>query len=198
MARARIESSFFVFVIAIHEDRVLLIRERKHGQLWYAPAGGLEPGETIREAAIRETMEEAGIRVEPTTLINIEQQWYPRTADADTHEARPGIASMSSWWRFILLARPLGNLTPKSKPDQHSLEARWVHPDEIKALPLRHPEVIDLVALALSLGDASRTHETPCCNHPRGHEPHASLALRSGSRVTPLTETLGPPPITNW
>ena len=142
MARSRIPSHFFVFVVVEHAGLVLLVREAKHGQLWYAPAGGLEPGETIREAAIRETQEEAGVLVEPTALLRVEQNWFPAERDG----------GLVSWWRYVLRARPVGCLTPKARPDKHSLEARWVRPEAIAQLPLRHPEVIDLVSLAL--GDA--------------------------------------------
>ena len=51
---------------------------------------------------------------------------------------------------FILRARVVSDPTPKRIADHHTLEARWVRPDEIALLPLRHPEVIDLVALALA------------------------------------------------
>ena len=142
MPRARIPSHFFVFVIVEHAGQVLLVREAKHGQRWYAPAGGLEAGETIREAAIRETHEEAGIVVEPTALLRVEQNWFPA-------ENGDGLVS---WWRYIVRARPTGDLTPKRHPDQHSLEARWLRPAAIAQLPLRHPEVIELVEFAL--GDA--------------------------------------------
>lgn len=139
MARSRIPSLFFVFVVVEHAGRVLLVREAKHGQLWYAPAGGLEAGETIRDAAIRETHEEAGVLVEPTSLLRVEQSWFPA-------ERGEGLVS---WWRYVVRARPVGDLTPKHRPDKHSLEARWVHPAEIQAYPLRHHEVVDLVALAV-------------------------------------------------
>jgi phosphatase NudJ len=142
MARSRIPSHFFVFVIVEHEGHVLLVREAKHGQLWYAPAGGLESGETIREAAIRETQEEAGVLVEPTSLLRVEQSWFRSSPDE----------GLVSWWRYILRARPKGPLAPKKHPDKHSLEARWVRPRDIATFPLRHPEVITLVELAL--GDA--------------------------------------------
>lgn len=142
MPRARIPSHFFVFVIVEHAGQVLLVREAKHGQRWYAPAGGLEAGETIREAAIRETQEEAGILVEPTALLRVEQSWFP--------DERAG--GLVSWWRYVLRARPVGDLTPKRHADHHSLEARWLRPDEIPRLDLRHHEVVDLVTLAL--GDA--------------------------------------------
>jgi 8-oxo-dGTP pyrophosphatase MutT (NUDIX family) len=140
MSRARIPSNFFVFVIVENAGQVLLVREAKHGQRWYAPAGGLEAGESIREAAIRETQEEAGVLIEPLGLLRVEQQWYP----AESGEG------LTSWWRYVLRARAVGSLTPKQRPDQHSLEARWVRPEEIHRLPLRHPEVLDLVALALA------------------------------------------------
>src|SRR4051794_33095094 len=133
MPRARIPSHFFVFVVVEHDGHVLLVREAKHGQRWYAPAGGLEAGESIREAAIRETQEEAGILVEPTSLLRVEQQWF-------ASEAGEGPVA---WWRYILRARPVGSLTPKQSPDRHSLEARWVRPEAIGQLSLRHPEVIE-------------------------------------------------------
>ena len=45
--------------------RVLLIHERIQGGQthWLTPGGGVEPGETPREAAIRETAEETGIQI---------------------------------------------------------------------------------------------------------------------------------------
>jgi len=48
------------------EDRILLCRraiEPKYG-LWTLPAGFMENGETTAEGAARETLEEAGARVE--------------------------------------------------------------------------------------------------------------------------------------
>lgn len=142
MARIRVPSTFFVLVVVEHEGRVLLVREAKHGQKWYAPAGGIEPGETIVQAAVRETMEEAGVRVEPTAILKVEQQWLPLDG-----------GGLSAWWRFILRAHPVGSIAPKQHPDQHSLEARWVAPEAIPSFDLRHPEVVDLVALSRALGN---------------------------------------------
>jgi 8-oxo-dGTP pyrophosphatase MutT (NUDIX family) len=52
------------------DERVLLfqIREPKHpeqGTVWELPGGGIDPGETYVQAAVRELVEEAGIVVEP-------------------------------------------------------------------------------------------------------------------------------------
>lgn len=42
------------------EDRVLLFRS---GELWFTPGGGIEVGETVVQAAVRELQEETGLRV---------------------------------------------------------------------------------------------------------------------------------------
>jgi ADP-ribose pyrophosphatase YjhB (NUDIX family) len=55
------------------EDRILLCRrgiEPRHG-LWTLPAGFMENGETTAEGALRETLEEAGARVEIGELFNL-------------------------------------------------------------------------------------------------------------------------------
>lgn len=152
MARVRVPSHFFVFVIVEHcfhgERHVLLVREAKHGQHWYCPAGGMEPGETIAEGAVRETMEEAGVLVAPLGLLRVEQQWFPNPRGGN------GESGLSSWWRFVLRARVVGDPTPKAFADEHSLEARWIRPNEIERLSLRHPEVTGLVDLALGGADA--------------------------------------------
>lgn len=142
MPRARIPSHFFVFVVVEHEGRVLLVREAKHGQLWYCPAGGLEAGEGIREAAVRETMEEAGVLIEPTGLLRVDQQWFPSDGAG---------GGLVAWWRFVVRARPArgARVTPKMYADHHSLEARWVAPEAVADYALRHHEVIELVSLAL-------------------------------------------------
>lgn len=55
------------------EDRILLCRraiEPKHG-LWTLPAGFMENGETTSEGAARETLEEAGARVDRLDLYTM-------------------------------------------------------------------------------------------------------------------------------
>lgn len=60
-------------------DRVLMVR-RAVGEgelLWQFPAGGIEPGEMPEEAAVRETLEETGLKVEADKLIG--QRVHPKT-----------------------------------------------------------------------------------------------------------------------
>ena len=132
VSRAIFPTMFFVYVVVEYEGHVLLVRERKHGQRWYAPAGGVEEGETLEEAAVRETLEEAGVRVSPTGLIRVEQRRL--------EEGR-------LWMRFVMTARVLGDPRPKGFADEHSLEARWVRPEDVARYPLRHGEVVEMLGL---------------------------------------------------
>ena len=45
--------------------------KRTDNELWSIPGGGLKPGETIAETAIRETKEETGIDIDVLSLIGI-------------------------------------------------------------------------------------------------------------------------------
>lgn len=60
-------------------DRVLMVRRRiSEGELmWQFPAGAIEAGESPEEAAVRETLEETGLKVEAASLIG--QRVHPKT-----------------------------------------------------------------------------------------------------------------------
>jgi len=61
----------FAGVIAVHEHRVLLVRERlPHwgGAYWNIPSGGVERHETPVAGAVRELAEETGVRVAEADL----------------------------------------------------------------------------------------------------------------------------------
>lgn len=77
MAREPIPTWCFAVVVVRRGDRFLLVHERKHGQLWYLPAGRVEPGESFATAACRETLEEAGVPIRVTGLIRVEHS-HPR------------------------------------------------------------------------------------------------------------------------
>ncbi len=62
-----------VGTLPVWEDKVLLCRrgiEPRHG-LWTLPAGFMELGETSEQGAIRETIEEAGARIELQGLFSM-------------------------------------------------------------------------------------------------------------------------------
>ncbi len=45
----------------------------------------------------------------------------------------------------FFLARPADETPPKSLPDEESLEARWVHPKELRHYDLRSEEVLEVI-----------------------------------------------------
>jgi 8-oxo-dGTP pyrophosphatase MutT (NUDIX family) len=81
--------------------RYLMVEEEVSGRLAYnQPAGHLDPGETLAQAAARETLEETGWTVLPTHLVGV-HQWlstehgdgvvrFTFAANASSHDpARP-------------------------------------------------------------------------------------------------------------
>ena len=72
MSRLPVPTYAFALVVVRRGHRFLLTQERKHGQLWYLPAGRVEPGETIISAAHRETLEETGVPIDFQRLGAVE------------------------------------------------------------------------------------------------------------------------------
>jgi phosphatase NudJ len=71
MANKPIPIYAFALVVVRLDDRFLVVQERKHGQLWYLPAGRMEFAETIEEGAIREVYEESGVQVTLTGVLKV-------------------------------------------------------------------------------------------------------------------------------
>lgn len=57
-------------VVEDEHGRILLIERTDNGN-WSLPGGAMDLGESIAEAAVRETLEETGIRCEITGLVGI-------------------------------------------------------------------------------------------------------------------------------
>jgi len=128
--------------IIIEQDRVLLVK-RGHAPLageWSIPGGVLEVGETLREAAAREAMEETGLTVEVSDLLGV----YDRILrDADER----------TLYHYVLVdflcRRIAGN--PRAAGD--AIEARWFAQDELAllSLPKDTADVIQLGFAKISI-----------------------------------------------
>lgn len=122
MSRAPIPTWFFALVVCRRGDRFLVVQESKRGHPWYLPAGRVEPGETLVEAAVRETLEEAGVPVVLDGLLRIEHTPAEETCRV----------------RVIFTATPADDTPPKTTPDEHSLGADWKTLAELEELARRH------------------------------------------------------------
>jgi phosphatase NudJ len=129
MPRDPIPTWFFAVVVVRKGDRFLLVHERKHGQLWYLPAGRVEPGEPLIAAAERETLEESGVPVRIDGIIRVEHTPLLKSTRV----------------RIVFVANPVDETSPKSTPDAESLGAAWVHVNELARYALRGDEVRELL-----------------------------------------------------
>lgn len=94
------------------EDRVLLVQHRPGH--WSFPKGHMEPGETKKETAIREVLEETGIHVAISSDF----------ARSSTYAPRPGIFKTVTFFLGDYLdGTPIPQLSEVKKAEWISLEA---------------------------------------------------------------------------
>jgi ADP-ribose pyrophosphatase len=109
-----------VGVIVVGRNGVLLARRDKPpGKgLWSIPGGAVEVGETQKESAFREVLEETGIECEVFNLVS--------TADLITRDSSNNVE-----FHFLLnhyLAHSIGGELEPEYPDG---EVAWFHPDKL-------------------------------------------------------------------
>jgi len=114
-----------VGAIIIEGDRVVLVK-RGHPPLageWSIPGGVLEVGETLREAAVREALEETGLTVEPGDLLGV----YDRVLrDADERTI----------YHYVLIDFLCRRTAGEPRAAGDADEARWFAKAEVEALSL--------------------------------------------------------------
>ena len=113
-------------VVVPHEGRYLVVEERDG--TFYLPAGKVEPRESLMAAAVRETAEEAGMVIGLRGILGFDHEWFEVP-----HRMR---------MRFVFVGYPAVLTSPKRHSDEHSRGAAWVAKEELRRLPLRHPEVL--------------------------------------------------------
>lgn len=120
MSRERYSLSIAVFVLLLRGNEICMLRRNNTGWMdgYYSlPAGGLEPGETLSTAAIRELREETGVQASPCalTLAHTMHVWTENR----------------SWIGHFFICREWSNAPFLAEPDKHS-EISWKN---IGALP---------------------------------------------------------------
>ena len=129
-----------VATVVEKDGKFLFVEEHTEGvthTVFNQPAGHVEAGETIIEAAIRETMEETGHTVEVTNLLGMYTYTPPMFPDR-------------TYFRFCFLATSIAH-DPHAKLDTGNVGAVWMTLDElIESARARSPLVIKAVQDALS------------------------------------------------
>lgn len=105
----------------VDRGAVLLVRRANPPDAgrWGFPGGKIEPGETIRQAAVRELYEETGLRATAGRIFT--------AVDVFDRDRRGGLRR-----HFVLIAVLCRDAAGMLAPGGDAREARWFHPDEIE------------------------------------------------------------------
>jgi ADP-ribose pyrophosphatase YjhB (NUDIX family) len=107
-------------VVVNGEGSILLIRRTDNGN-WAVPGGAVDLGESVAQAAVRETLEESGIECEITGIVGIYSD--PRHVILYTSNGE-----VRQEFSIVLTARPLSG---QPTPSNESSEVRWVPAAEV-------------------------------------------------------------------
>ncbi len=103
---------------------------RSDSTVWCLPGGTVDHGESVAQAAIRESLEETGLQVELTRLV--------------------GVYSRPNWWgggdhALVFTARPIGGRLQRAT--RETLDARFFDPEQLPKtlLSFHHQRILDAV-----------------------------------------------------
>jgi 8-oxo-dGTP diphosphatase len=123
----------------IRDGKVLIVRRARppaHG-LFTLPGGGVEIGETLHEAVIREVREETGLAIEPLALAGHREAI---TRDRDGKVER----------HFVILPFAARWISGEVVLNEELAEARWLSPETLAGLKTTEG-LADIVRAALAL-----------------------------------------------
>ena len=115
-----------VGVVLFHKDQVLLVRRGKpprQGE-WSLPGGKQKLGETLKEAARREVLEETGLELKNIKLIDV--------VDSIIHDA----AGDSILYHYSLVDWMAEYSSGELRPGGDADDARWFEMDRLSDLGL--------------------------------------------------------------
>jgi 8-oxo-dGTP diphosphatase len=114
-----------VGAVIIAEGRVALIKRGKAPLLgeWSIPGGMLELGETLRQGAEREAVEETGLIVRATEVLGVFERIVPD-------------AGQRTSYHYVLIDFLCEVVSGEMRFAGDAADARWFTPEEVSALPL--------------------------------------------------------------
>jgi len=128
--------------IIVEAGRVVLVKRGHPPQLgeWSIPGGVLEVGETVREAARREALEETGLTVEPLELLGV--------FDRLLHDEQGRVK-----YHYVLIDFLCRRLSGELCAAGDAAECRWFTAAETDRLALL-PDTAEVIHLALGKAPA--------------------------------------------
>lgn len=119
--------------IIIRDNRVLMIRTIDSNS-WSIPSGGVEDGETVEEACIREVAEETGYEVKIVKEL---------------HTKKTIVKEYKVTTQYFLCEITGGDILYKD-PDEEIEEISWMNRNEISKLIYTYPEDQEVIEQLLS------------------------------------------------
>ena len=117
--------------LIVQDGRILLLRKQGYpdGERFALPGGGQDPGETLRQALLRECLEEIGTQVLIHDLLHVAD--YFKARDTDPPSTRHLV-------EFLFHCEVPESYTPMNgeHPDKHQVEVVWAHLDTLPDMPL--------------------------------------------------------------
>lgn len=128
------QSNIFVSTVVVEHGKVLMIREGKdnYGQrgTWNFPAGHVEYGEGLAEAAVREALEETGYRVKLNGVVAIQKKDFNDTMN------------------LVIFFSGARTDSEQVDPEEGTDVVEFVQIDKVKDLNIRFPELIEVAKRA--------------------------------------------------
>jgi ADP-ribose pyrophosphatase YjhB (NUDIX family) len=115
-----------VNVVVVNDAGEILMIRRSDNDNWAVPGGAIDLGESVAQAAVRETREESGIDCETTGLVGIYSDPRHVILYTSNGEARQEFS-------IVLTARPVAG-TPT--PSEESTEVAWVPASRVLSLTM--------------------------------------------------------------
>ena len=133
-----------VNVVVVNDaGEILMIRRTDNGN-WALPGGAVDLGESVAQAAVRETLEESGIECAVTGIVGIYSD--PRHVILYTSNGE-----VRQEFSIVLTGRPLGGQPTRSS---ESSEVRWVPATEVLRYTMDH-------SMRIRINDFLARNESP-------------------------------------
>jgi ADP-ribose pyrophosphatase YjhB (NUDIX family) len=111
-----------VNAVVVNDAGEILMIRRTDNDNWAIPGGAIDLGESVAQAAVRETLEESGIECEITGIVGIYSDPKHVLLYTSNGEVRQEFS-------IVLTARPLSG---QPTPSDESSEVRWVPVSEVR------------------------------------------------------------------
>jgi 8-oxo-dGTP pyrophosphatase MutT (NUDIX family) len=115
-----------VNTVVVNDDGEFLVIRRTDNGNWALPGGAVDLGESVSQAAVRETVEETGVTCGITGLVGIYSDPRHLIHYTSNDEVRQEFS-------IVLTARPIAG---HPRPSAESSEVRWINPDHLDELTM--------------------------------------------------------------